>query len=304
MSPDRRVVRVGRSAAATARAATRRRRELLLAEVRAGNGHDINSLAAQFGVSLSTVRRDLAALAGDGRIMRTYGGAVEPGHGREPSLRAKEHVHRADKDAIARCAAALVGPGDVLLLDAGTTVGRLAWHLRQREGITVVTNGLSALLALADAPGVEVIVLGGRLRRPNEAFLGPEVDLALRRYRPDLAFLGADGVEPTRGLSCPSPEQASVKELMAAAARQAWVLVDHSKLTTEPFAYWAAMPAGTGLVTDAGAPGEAVAGLDRCGWRVTTGGTTPPGERAGSCTLPTPWPREAGPGERSHDSQL
>jgi DeoR/GlpR family transcriptional regulator of sugar metabolism len=266
------VSRVGR-AAATARAATRRRRELLLTEVRAGHG-DINSLAAQFGVSLSTVRRDLAALARAGRIMRTYGGAVEPGHGREPSLQAKEHVHRADKDAIARRAAALVGRGDVLLLDAGTTVGRLAWHLRQRDGITVVTNGLSTLLALADAPGVEVIVLGGRLRRPNEAFLGPEVDLALRRYRPDLAFLGADGVEPTRGLNCPSPEQASVKELMAAAARQAWVLADHSKLTTEPFAYWAAMPAGTGLVTDSGAPGEAVAALDRCGWRVTSGTAT------------------------------
>ena len=248
------------------RSGTRRRRDLLVSQLRSG-GTGIGDLASRFGVSASTIRRDLAALARDGRVMRTYGGAVEPGHGREPTLHAKERTQWAEKDAIAAAAAAMVGRGDVLLLDAGSTVGRVAWHLRQRDGITVVTNGMSALLALADAPGVEVILLGGRLRRPNEAFLGPEVEKALRRFRPDLAFLGADGVEPGRGLNCPSLEQASLKELMATVAREAWVTADHRKLTAEPFSYWAVMPPGTGVMTDSGCPPGVLRTFADQGWK-------------------------------------
>ena len=258
------------------RTGTRRRRDLLVTHLRAG-GANIGELAARFAVSPSTIRRDLAALAHDGRVMRTYGGAVEPGHGREPTVAAKERTHWAEKDAIAMTAAAMAGKGDVVLLDAGTTAGRVAWHLRQRDGITVVTNGMSALLALADAPGVEVIVLGGRLRRPNEAFLGPEAERALRRFRPDLAFLGADGLEPDRGLNCPTTEQASLKELMAATAREAWVVADHSKLTAEPFRFWAEMPPGTGIITDPGCPPETLRVFAEYGWKTLAGAPPLPG---------------------------
>lgn len=252
------------------RNATRRRRDLLLAQLRSGEA-SIDDLAERFGVSASTIRRDLSALASDGRVTRTYGGAIEPGHRRELSLRAKERTHWAEKDTIGRAAAGMVGHGDVLLLDAGTTVGRLAWHLRQRDGITVITNGLSTLRNLADAPGVEVIVLGGRLRRPNEAMLGPEVERALRRYRPDMAFLGADGLEPDRGLNCPSPEQAMLKERMAATAKAAWVLADHWKLSAEPFAYWAAMPPGTGVITDPGCPPTTLRMFGKREWQTVPG---------------------------------
>lgn len=261
--------------------ATRRRREQLMAEVRAGNGH-INALADRFRVSVSTIRRDLSALARGGQVMRTYGGAVESGHGRERTLHAKQLAHRQEKDAIGRCAAGMVDPGDVLLLDAGTTVGRLAWHLRDRDDITVITNGLPTLLALADAPGVEVIVLGGRLRRPNEAFLGPEVEHALRRYHPDLAFLGVDGIAPDRGLNCPSPEQACLKEVMSVTARNTWVLADHSKLGAEPFPYWATMPAGMGLITDEHT--GTVDARDWTGWNVLTTPVSPGKPHRGSAS--------------------
>ncbi|HET8559360.1 MAG TPA: DeoR/GlpR family DNA-binding transcription regulator [Marmoricola sp.] len=246
------------------RSGTRRRRDDLLELVHGGQVN-IEELAARFAVSASTIRRDLAALAGEGRVMRTYGGAVGP-H-REQSLRTKERQNALEKDAIGRAAATLVGSGDVVLLDAGTTVGRLAWHLRQRDDITVVTNGLSSLLALHDAPRVEVILLGGRLRRPNEAFLGPETDQALRRFRPDVVFLGADGLQADRGVSCPSSEQAVTKEMMAASGRQAWVLADHTKLGADPYPYWA--PLGdAGLVTDGDCSPATLDAFRGSGWRV------------------------------------
>ncbi|MGW5117069.1 DeoR/GlpR family DNA-binding transcription regulator [Streptomyces noursei] len=235
------------------RPSTRHRRERMLELLGAGDG-SVHDLAAAFGVSLSTVRRDLAALAGDGRITRTYGGAVDH-RAAERSWHDKARQHRTEKGAIARTAAALVRSGDVVLLDAGTTVARLAHELRARTDITVVTNGLSTLVELADAE-VEVVVLGGRLRRPNESLLGTRTDQALRGITPDLAFLGVDGLDPRRGVNCPDPEQAALKETMARCARAAWVLADGSKLAGGGgFPYWAAVPPGTGLISGAAEPG-------------------------------------------------
>src|SRR4051794_7628710 len=105
------------------RPGTRDRRAMLLEAVRDGAG-GIAELAEEFAVSESTIRRDLASLAGAGHVVRTYGGALDTGTPRE-----KDREHAAEKDAIAREAAALVRDGEVVLLDAGTTTGRLARHL-------------------------------------------------------------------------------------------------------------------------------------------------------------------------------
>ncbi|MFK0293675.1 DeoR/GlpR family DNA-binding transcription regulator [Streptomyces sp. NPDC090442] len=259
------------------RPATRRRRERMVELLGAGDG-SVHALAAAFGVSLSTVRRDLAALAEGGRITRTYGGALDH-RAVERSWHDKARERRTEKAAIARAAAGLVRSGDVVLLDAGTTAARLAHELRARSDLTVVTNGLSALVELADAE-VEVVVLGGRLRRPNESLLGTRTDQALRRLTPDLAFLGVDGLDPRRGVNCPDVEQAALKETMARCARAAWVLADGSKLGGGGgFPYWAEMPRGTGLISGAGGDGDGggddgaagerwLAAYEAAGWRV------------------------------------
>jgi DeoR/GlpR family transcriptional regulator of sugar metabolism len=208
----------------------RERRAKLLGEVRGGSGH-IQDLADQFRVSPSTIRRDLTMLARDGHVVRTYGGAVER------SVREKNAEHAAEKDEVARKAAELVEDGEVVVLDAGTTTGRLAAYLAHRK-LTVVTNGLTAILALAESTTVELIVLGGRLRHPNEAIVGPTVIEQLRHIGADRVFLGTDGLSEQRGLCAPSLEQAHLKHAMLHSARHAYVLVDSSKLGKEPFHYW------------------------------------------------------------------
>ncbi|WP_433170296.1 DeoR/GlpR family DNA-binding transcription regulator [Actinoallomurus sp. CA-150999] len=238
------------------RAATSERREVLVREVRDGNGN-IHDLARRLGVSASTIRRDLRDLERSGEITRTYGGAVRGPHPHEPTLREKEHGHPREKDAIARVAADLVEEGDVILLDAGTTTARLAWHLRERTGITVIAAGINALAVLAEAPGVELIVLGGRVRHPGEGIVGPYAEEQLRWVGPDKAFLGADGVT-SRGLCCPSLEQARLKHAMLEAARTTYVLADASKLGAEPFGYWAPLDRPHTLIVDAAAPASEV----------------------------------------------
>ncbi|MBP2331053.1 DeoR/GlpR family transcriptional regulator of sugar metabolism [Kibdelosporangium banguiense] len=206
------------------------RRAKLLGEVRSGTGH-IQLLADQFRVSPSTIRRDLTTLERDGHVVRTYGGAVER------SVREKDASNSAEKEEIALAAAELVEDGEIIVLDAGTTTGRLAAHLAHRR-LTVVTNGLTAILALAESTTIELIILGGRLRHPNEAIIGATVIEQLRHIGADRVFLGTDGLSPERGLSAPSLDQAHLKHVMLHSAEHAYVLADRSKLGREPYHYW------------------------------------------------------------------
>ena len=231
------------------RETTQTRKTQLIAAV-ADPDVTVHDLAKQFKVSLSTIRRDLAVLEDSGEIVRTYGGAVQRNRN-EPTWHDKELTNRAEKDLIAQVAASRVHPGDVVLMDAGTSVARVAQLLSNRQDITIITNGLSTILTLADSE-VDIQILPGRLRRPNEAILGAATDDAVRNLTPDIAFLGADHLDPVRGINCPDMEQAALKKAMAECARNTWVLSDKSKFASSPkFAYWAPLPSSVGLITTA-----------------------------------------------------
>jgi DeoR family fructose operon transcriptional repressor len=229
------------------RPGTRDRRAMLLEAVRDGSG-GITQLAEEFGVSESTIRRDLASLAGAGHVVRTYGGALDTGPERNPQETDQEYA--AARDSIAREAAALVRDGEVVLLDAGPATGRLARHLAHREGLTVVTNSVTAIRELAGFPGIDLIVLGGRLRHPGEAILGESVVAQLRHVSPDRVFLGTEGLVPERGLCCSSLEQSVVRHAMLHAGAEAYVLADHSQLGQAPFPYWTPLDREFRLVTN------------------------------------------------------
>ncbi|GAA5174069.1 DeoR/GlpR family DNA-binding transcription regulator [Pseudonocardia eucalypti] len=240
----------------------RDRRDLIYAELLAGRG-TVAELCALLGVSAATVRRDLRLLTDQGRATRTYGGAVTGPLPLERTLGQKERRAEAEKDAIARCAAAEVRDGEVLILDAGTTTGRLAHHLAERDGLTVLTNGINTLVTLSHRPSITLITLGGQLRHTSQALVGPLAEETLRHVVADRVFLGADGVLAERGLSCPTLEQASLKALMASRARAVYVLADHTKLGAAPFPFFAPLTTPATLITDAGAPASAVAALDQ-----------------------------------------
>ncbi len=247
---------------------TRQRRERLveLLDEQQGTGN-VQHLAAELGVSVSTVRRDLAQLENEHRIARTYGGAIDPAR-LDRSWRVKSTENLSQKRALARWAAARVPEGAMVMLDSGTTVAEVAALLGDRDDVSLATNGLSSLLALADTRA-EVLVLGGRLRRPSESIVGSMTLEALQRLTSDVLFLGAEAVHPERGVNCPEADQASVKELMMRGARRTWLLIDSSKLDREPgFAHWAPVPHGCGLVTDAGADEQRLRPFREAGWHV------------------------------------
>jgi DeoR/GlpR family transcriptional regulator of sugar metabolism len=227
----------------------------------------VDQLAEELGVTPSTIRRDLTRLTGEGKVTRTYGGAVVAATGSpESPLHQRAREARAEKDAIGAWAAAQVADGETVMLDAGTTVGRAAHHLRGRAGITVITNGLTSLIELADADDIEVIVLGGSLRHISHGLVGPVTDMNLARFSADRVFLGADGLTADGGICEASPVQTRTKEVMAAQAGQIYVLADSTKVGCAPFRAWAPLDRPWTLVTDGLATEEQLAPFrDRAG---------------------------------------
>jgi DeoR/GlpR family transcriptional regulator of sugar metabolism len=217
----------------------------------------VAELAERYGVSESTIRRDLARLSESGEVVRTYGGALSHGNGEEQTLQERERLARTEKAAIARAAEAHLGPDcRLVLLDAGTTVGALAARLAARGGLTVATTGLSAIEVLAGVPGIELIVLGGTVRQLSLGMVGPLAESAVSRLTADAVFLGADGVVAGRGLCEARPEQAALKQLMISRSRDVYVLADAGKLGREKSHWWAGFDGPWTLITDAAATDE------------------------------------------------
>lgn len=241
------------------RLTARERRQAIVALATSDGRAGVEEMAAHFRVTASTIRRDLALLTSQGQLARTFGGAMPHAPVVETSLGQRSREAFRQKHAIAAWAAEEIGSDETVLLDAGTTTGHLARALRHRDRLTVVTIGLTVVNELAEADGVEVLCLGGRLRHISQGLVGPLAEAALERITADRAFLGADGITVEEGICEANLEQTRLKELMMARASRVYVLADGSKLGQRPFHAWARMPATWTLVTDDGASPDEVA---------------------------------------------
>jgi DeoR/GlpR family transcriptional regulator of sugar metabolism len=155
----------------------------------------ISHLANALGVSTETVRRDVDELTRRGVVDRTYGGAIIRHTGFQPGFGERERLAVAERARIGRAAAALVRPGDVLMVDSGSTTAQFARALAAAGvDITVITNSLGVANALADAPALRVIVCPGDLSGRERGLYGAETAAFLSRFNADIAFIGATGL--------------------------------------------------------------------------------------------------------------
>lgn len=216
----------------------------------------VNELADAYEVTTETVRRDLTILERAGIIRRVHGGAV-PAEALtllETAVGERDLAQADQKDRIAKAAVDLLPPsGGSILLDAGTTTSRLATLLPRDLKLSVVTNAVPIAARLAGAPGVELHLLPGRVRRTTQAAVGEETVAALSLLRLDVAFVGTNGIDLDQGLTTPDHSEAAAKRAMVRAGRQVVVLADSSKIGQEHNVRFADLDDVDVLVTDAGA---------------------------------------------------
>ena len=214
---------------------TTQRKKLLLARLAAEGQLVAKALAHELGTSEDTIRRDLRELAAEGRLQRVHGGAL-PASAAMGDLALRGQVSTADKVALGRFGASLVRPGQVVILDGGTTALQVARHLAPGLRATVVTHSPTIAVELAQHPGIEILMLGGRLFRHSMVNVGADVIAAASRLRADLFFLGATGVHPEAGLSTGDAEEAAVKRALHQRAAETVVLASSEKLmAASPF---------------------------------------------------------------------
>ncbi|MEA2062617.1 MAG: DeoR/GlpR family DNA-binding transcription regulator [Gemmatimonadota bacterium] len=194
----------------------------------------VSELTAMFGVSEVTLRADLSALAGQGCLRRTHGGAmlrersIFPGKAvltfgdkAVPRLEAKRRIGKA--------AAALIEDGMNVLLDSGTTILEIARNLKNHKDLTVITDSIPVAVELSDCEGVTVIMTGGTLRYASLAVIGPESWSMLENLHVERAFIGASGVSLERGFFCGNTVEGETKKRMMASADETYLVVDQSK---------------------------------------------------------------------------
>lgn len=245
------------------------RHQEILARARADGRVDVASLAAELDVTPETVRRDLTALERMGVVRRVHGGAIPVERlGFEPALADREHMFAAEKDRIAKAALEELPDGGSLILDAGSTTGRLADLLPADRELIVVTHSLPIAMTLAGRPNVTLHLVGGTLRGRTLASVGVWAERSLQDVRVDVAFLGTNGLTVEDGLTTPDLAEAMVKRALVAAARRTVVLADRSKVGRSDMARVAPLSAVDAVVTDSGIDGELAEEIEAAGPRV------------------------------------
>jgi DeoR/GlpR family transcriptional regulator of sugar metabolism len=229
-------------------------RQLQITELVHSDGElSVDRLAERFGVSGMTIRRDLQALAEEGKIVRTHGGAVATQQvSFEFQFLSRVKENEPAKHAIATAAAELVGEGESVMLDSGTTTLALAQQLRQRQSLTVITTSLPIAAALQDRGQIQVLLLGGYLRRGTPDLAGALTESNLEGLRADVAFVGADGIDEDGNIYNESIEVGRMLERMTAAADRVYVVADSSKIGKTALYRFGQLARWRGLLTDEG----------------------------------------------------
>lgn len=232
----------------------------------------VPELVEHFHVSPATIRNDLRDLEKLGLIKRTHGGAIPVGSAKvgyepESDLRRVEHLTR--KQAIARQALSYIEEGDVIILDTGTTTLELAKLLGRFRNLIVIVNDIEIARVLEPIDDIQVIVIGGILRKKVHSLVGPFATKLLSELNVDKVFLGTNCFSLSKGCTTPDIQQAEIKKAMIAIASEVILLCDSSKLERSSFVQFAEVSDLSAVITDSEAQEAFVEELTKEGVQVT-----------------------------------
>jgi DeoR/GlpR family transcriptional regulator of sugar metabolism len=243
------------------------RKDYLLEVLREKGQLIAKTISRELGLSEDTIRRDLRELAAEGRLQRVHGGAL-PASPAIVDYAGRQRLAPDAKVAIGRAAAKLIQPGQVIILDGGTTTLQIAKQLPLELQATVVTHSPSIAVALVEHPQIEVILIGGRLFKHSVVAIGAAAIESIARIRADVYFMGVTGVHIEAGLSTGDLEEAHIKRALMASAAETYALVTSEKVGAASPYVVASLTEIDGAIVQAGISAEVIAAYERLGLSV------------------------------------
>lgn len=235
------------------------RRQAILRQVEQVGRVSVAELSQVLGVSEVTIRADLQALAERKLVVRTHGGAIPAGSGMyELALAMRQQRQVQEKSRIGQAGAAMVHNGDAIFIDSSSTALAIVQHLKQHRHVTVITNSLAVAHELQDAPGVRVVIPGGKMQRETASLIGTEGLAMLRKYNIQKGFFGAHGISLPEGLTDVSADEAEVKRELVAMCRQTIAILDATKWGRVGLASFACPEEISAIITDSHAPADLI----------------------------------------------
>jgi len=229
----------------------------------------VTELCTTFDISEATARRDLENLASQGKLQRVHGGAIVLAQAppEQPILQ-RQNEQADEKIRIGQAAAALVQAGETVFLGSGTTVLEVARALRTRRDLTVLTNSLPVVNALAGAEGITVICLGGMLRESEFSFIGHITEQALAEVRADKVFMGTRAISLEYGLTHEYLPETMTDRAILKAGKEIIVLADHTKFGRAATVRLAPLESIHSIVTDRQTPQDMLEAVRERGLKV------------------------------------
>jgi DeoR/GlpR family transcriptional regulator of sugar metabolism len=226
----------------------------------------VQELSAQFGVSEATVRRDLEELDGLGQLRRTHGGAVQAEKtSKEPPMIQRIGVKHDEKTRIGKAAAELIQDNETIFLGSGTTVIEIARNLPPDINLTVITNSLPVVNELVSHPGIELVVIGGMLRRSELSMVGHVAEQAVHEFRADRIFLGMHAIDVNCGFTSDFLPEIMTDRAVMSIGRQVIIVADHSKFDRISSVLVAPVTSANVIVTDTDTSAECIEQLKEIG---------------------------------------
>jgi DeoR/GlpR family transcriptional regulator of sugar metabolism len=247
---------------------TSQRKQHILEVLRLTGQVVAKDLSQELELSEDTIRRDLRELAAEGLLQRVHGGAL-PASPAVGDFAARLNVATDEKKMIGRAAAAMVQPGQVVILDGGTTAVQIARHFPAELRATVVTHSPTIAVELVEHRNIEVILIGGKLFKHSVVSVGAPAIEAISRIHADAYFMGVTGIHPEIGLTTGDFEEAHVKRALSASAAETIVLGSSEKLNAVSPYVIAPISEVTGIIVAAGTRAKVLAPYARLGIAIT-----------------------------------
>ncbi len=221
---------------------------------------EVSELVGVFHVSAMTIRRDLQAMTQKGLLERTHGGAVlsQARNLLSPPIMVRLFERVEEKKAIGRAAAQLIKPGEKIYIAAGTTTYWVARAIVDRGDLTVVTNSLPVANLLCTSKDLEVIVIGGFLRRNEFSMVGHFAEGMVRDLRLDKVIVGVGGIHPDHGITNDYPQEMMMDRSYLSVSDNIIIVADHTKIGRVTTSRTAEVSAARTLITSRLAPPDIV----------------------------------------------